>query len=525
MGIDIGQLIASLFVGVAAGLVVAIIGTVIKKKPLKVVLSVAAAFFIVGIVVTIVSYPSIALVDVPDLSGLTKDEAELKVEEKGFIFSSTEQYDNAVPRRKVISQDPSPGFRVRKGTTVNVVISKGPLLIPPSTPSPTPPPEVTPTTSPPIASPTPVPTPTATQTPTPTLSPSPTVAPTVTPTPTVAPTPTPTPVATPSPTPTPTPNGKISLANFEDNYVNIWFDEEPRMISKKSSERSYSDPYSIKITYTKLPPGEGWQSFGFELPSSLKGLSDYSAISLRVYGSCSINANLWTDATPTWIGLRSSTEPNTWNQLIWDLGATDVDLSKVTGITFDMEDEIGITRTFHLDDVELTKAEIPKSGLLANFEDNYVNIWFDEEPRMISKKSSERSYSEPYSIKITYTKLPDEEGWQGFGFGLPSSLRDLSDYSAISLRVYGYCSIRIYISTTDQPYVNLGLRSSTEPDIWNQLIWDLIATDIDLSKVIGITFVMEDEIGVTRTFYLDDIELSSGFVEIVKDVHGRGYPC
>ena len=513
MGIDIGQLIASLFVGVAAGLVVAIIGTVIKKKPLKVVLSVAAAFFVVGIVVTIVSYPSIALVDVPDLSGLTKDEAELKVEEKGFIFSSTEQYDNAVPRRKVISQDPSPGFRVRKGTTVNVVISKGPLLISPPTPSPTPPPEVTPTTSPPIASPTPVPTPTATQTPTPTLSPSPTVAPTVTPTPTVAPTPTPTPVATPSPTPSPTPNGKISLANFEDNYVDFGTDEEPRMNSKKSSERSYSEPYSMKITYTKLPDEEGWQGFGFGLPSSLRDLSDYSAISLRVYGSCSIRIYISTTDQPyVNLGLRSSTEPDIWNQLIWDLSTADADLSKVTGITFVMEDEIGTTRTFYLDDIELTKMDIPQSGLSANFEDNYVYFWSQEEPRMISKKSSERSYSEPYSMKITYTKLPDEEGWQSFGFGLPSSLRDLSDYSAISIRVYGSCSIGIWLYLPDLQYVYIGLRSSTEPNTWNQLIWDLSATDVDLSKVTGITFVMEDEIGTTKTFYLDDIELSPRFV-------------
>ena len=295
------------------------------------------------------------------------------------------------------------------------------------------------------------------------------------------------------------------LANFEDNYVNFYTDEEPRIISQKTSEISYSGPYSMNITYTKLPYEEGWQGFGFGLPSSLN-LSNYSAISIRVNGSCSISALLYIPDQYVYLGLRSSTEPTTWNQLIWDLTATDVDLSNVTGITFVMDDEIGATRTFFLDDIELTKMKIPWSGLLANFENNYVNFYTDEEPKMISQKTSERYYSKPYSMKITYTKLPYEEGWQSFGFAFPSSL-NLSNYSAISIRVNGSCSISALLYIPDQ-YVYLGLRSSTEPTTWNQLIWDLTATDVDLSNVTGITFVMDDEIGATRTFFLDDIELT-----------------
>jgi hypothetical protein len=118
--------------------------------------------------------------------------------------------------------------------------------------------------------------------------------------------------------------------------------------------------------------------------------------------------------------------------------------------------------------------DVPKSGILSNFEDNYVYFWNDEEPRMIFRKTSEISYNEPYSMNITYTKLPCEEGWQSFGFEFPSSL-NLSDYSAIFIRVYGACSISAWLSTsiTDQAYEYLGLRSSTEPDKWTQLIWDL----------------------------------------------------
>ena len=57
------------------------------------------------------------------------------------------------------------------------------------------------------------------------------------------------------------------LANFENNIVAIWF-ETKNMTAEKTSETSYSKPYSMKITYTKLPYEERWnQSFGFELPS------------------------------------------------------------------------------------------------------------------------------------------------------------------------------------------------------------------------------------------------------------------
>jgi hypothetical protein len=294
------------------------------------------------------------------------------------------------------------------------------------------------------------------------------------------------------------------LTNFEDYFVDIWFCTK-NMSAKKTSEISYSEPYSMNITYTKLPCEEGWQCFDFAFPNSLN-LSDYSAISIRVYGVCNITAYLRANDTPTWIGLRSSTEPETWNQLIWDLSTTDVDLSKAEGISFVMADEIGATKTFFLDDIELTKLKIPQTGLLANFEDNFVNILFCTK-NMSAKKTSEISYSEPYSMNITYTKLPCEEGWQAFGFDFPSSL-NLSDYSAISIRVHGACSIIAYLWANDTS-TWIGLRTSTELDIWNQLIWDLTATDVNLSNVTCIALVMDDEIGTTRTFFVDNIELAA----------------
>lgn len=46
---------------------------------------------------------------------------------------SQEQYDNNVPKGLVITQEPEPGTKVEKGSTIKVIISKGPEEIPPAT--------------------------------------------------------------------------------------------------------------------------------------------------------------------------------------------------------------------------------------------------------------------------------------------------------------------------------------------------------------------------------------------------------
>lgn len=46
-------------------------------------------------------------------------------ENNGITFNITEEYNNAVPKDQVISQDPAAGTQVKKGSQVNIVISKG----------------------------------------------------------------------------------------------------------------------------------------------------------------------------------------------------------------------------------------------------------------------------------------------------------------------------------------------------------------------------------------------------------------
>ena len=101
-------------------------------------------------------------VAVPDLRNQTETDAFNLLSAAGLTFGTkTEAFDPLVPPGSVISQSPSAGVLVNKGTPISYVLSKGPepspSLAPSASPtlSPTPSPTPTPTPPPPTPSPTP----------------------------------------------------------------------------------------------------------------------------------------------------------------------------------------------------------------------------------------------------------------------------------------------------------------------------------------------------------------------------------
>lgn len=63
---------------------------------------------------------------VPEVLGLGKSVAQNQIVNAGFkVGTITEEYDDEVPVDAVISTDPAPGTMAKKGSTVNIVISKG----------------------------------------------------------------------------------------------------------------------------------------------------------------------------------------------------------------------------------------------------------------------------------------------------------------------------------------------------------------------------------------------------------------
>lgn len=134
----------------------------------------------------------------PNLELESREDAERMIESLGLTVGRISQDNsNSVAAGKVISQSIARGTEVKKGDSVDLVISLGP-----KSPSPTKPAQTQPTTRP---AQTPAPTQAPIQTPAPTLPP--TQAPVIpeTPAPTQAPAPPPTPAPTQAPAPPPTP--------------------------------------------------------------------------------------------------------------------------------------------------------------------------------------------------------------------------------------------------------------------------------------------------------------------------------
>lgn len=101
-----------------------------QHKTLSVFLGLIILFFIAfGGTMLILNLTNPKEVELPDLVGLTREEAEQKIKELKLTFEiESEEYNSEVEENHVISQDPKyiKSFnRVKEGTTVKVVISKG----------------------------------------------------------------------------------------------------------------------------------------------------------------------------------------------------------------------------------------------------------------------------------------------------------------------------------------------------------------------------------------------------------------
>ncbi len=65
-------------------------------------------------------------VTVPQVVGLSDDQARFQAERQGLIFQvESERYDLAIPRGRVASQAPGAGMAVKKGQALRVIMSKG----------------------------------------------------------------------------------------------------------------------------------------------------------------------------------------------------------------------------------------------------------------------------------------------------------------------------------------------------------------------------------------------------------------
>lgn len=121
--------IESVLVGLGVGLIMLAISKLIKRIPRPAALAIAIGIGLLSFVL----WPQNPLVEVPDLSNLSRDEAKLKLSSAKLSAEPQPQQDPNTLLDHVIpySQKPLPGTKVQSGTVVSYYFSTGSPKIPP----------------------------------------------------------------------------------------------------------------------------------------------------------------------------------------------------------------------------------------------------------------------------------------------------------------------------------------------------------------------------------------------------------
>jgi serine/threonine-protein kinase len=98
-------------------------------RPLFITLGVILAAVLTGLAIASLSFNRFAQVKVPDVTGLSYQQAAATLLKKGLKVKKEEEYSDKVKAGFVISQNPSAAAEVKKGATVYLTVSKGSELV------------------------------------------------------------------------------------------------------------------------------------------------------------------------------------------------------------------------------------------------------------------------------------------------------------------------------------------------------------------------------------------------------------
>jgi eukaryotic-like serine/threonine-protein kinase len=103
------------------------------RTSLVYLVSVVAGFALAWLIVAFVVFPTGVVprdVKVPNVNGLTYEEAAQRLAQAGFKAEQGEQrYDNSAPKLTVLEQSPEPGAREGIGSTVTLIVSAGQRIV------------------------------------------------------------------------------------------------------------------------------------------------------------------------------------------------------------------------------------------------------------------------------------------------------------------------------------------------------------------------------------------------------------
>lgn len=115
------------------------------KFPIWIIPVIVGVLAVLALILFLVLRPKTTTV--PDLAGLSEDDAALELEDVGLSLGRTRSEASAsTPLDHVVRSDPAAGAEVAKGSRVDIYLSSGPAITP--TPTPTSAPPITPTPTP-----------------------------------------------------------------------------------------------------------------------------------------------------------------------------------------------------------------------------------------------------------------------------------------------------------------------------------------------------------------------------------------
>lgn len=95
-----------------------------RKRPNLLIPVIVAAVVVMGGIIALIAVLNQG-VKVGKLEGMTVNDAQLWASDNGVRLQITDEYNDAVDEKKVISQDPAEGTHISKGGFVKLVVSKG----------------------------------------------------------------------------------------------------------------------------------------------------------------------------------------------------------------------------------------------------------------------------------------------------------------------------------------------------------------------------------------------------------------
>jgi serine/threonine-protein kinase len=96
-----------------------------EVSPWLIILPMIAILLLVGAVIGYTNWMKSTNVVVPDLAGLTAEQAEAALKEKGLVIELFEDWSTEVAKGQVVSQEPAADTQYKKNRIVKVTISKG----------------------------------------------------------------------------------------------------------------------------------------------------------------------------------------------------------------------------------------------------------------------------------------------------------------------------------------------------------------------------------------------------------------